>query len=265
MAPASAAAVGIVCCVDVALATPDALFGITEVRVGVAPTPISTHMVERDRAAPHAPLRADRRAVRCRRGGAHRPGARSGARPTRWRRGLAEVLDAILLGAPGRSRVTKLSFLGANGLLLDEREMEMLAHEGWTQRQSARATRARRRFARNAGRGGTRRRSNHSIREETMRRVAIGLFCALSLAATARAQERILHVGLREDPDLLDPTLGSSLCRPHRFCRPVRQAVRHRRQTEHRAHACDRVRMAGSDAPRRFISAPACSSRTGKS
>jgi enoyl-CoA hydratase/carnithine racemase len=29
----------------VAFATPDALFGLTEVRVGVAPTPISTHMV----------------------------------------------------------------------------------------------------------------------------------------------------------------------------------------------------------------------------
>ncbi len=36
---------GLVCCVDVALATPDAIFGLTEVRVGVAPTPISTHMV----------------------------------------------------------------------------------------------------------------------------------------------------------------------------------------------------------------------------
>ena len=43
-----------------------------------------------------------------------------------------------------------------------------------------------------------------------MRRLALGLFCALSLAANALAQERILHVGLREDPDLLDPTLGSS-------------------------------------------------------
>jgi methylglutaconyl-CoA hydratase len=36
---------GIACCVDVALATTQASFGITEVRVGVAPTPISTHMV----------------------------------------------------------------------------------------------------------------------------------------------------------------------------------------------------------------------------
>ncbi|HLY91160.1 MAG TPA: ABC transporter substrate-binding protein [Acetobacteraceae bacterium] len=43
-----------------------------------------------------------------------------------------------------------------------------------------------------------------------MRRFAFGLFCALWLVAPAMAQERILHVGLREDPDLLDPTLGSS-------------------------------------------------------
>src|SRR5512135_340357 len=43
-----------------------------------------------------------------------------------------------------------------------------------------------------------------------MSRFALGLFCALSLAVPALAQERILHVGLREDPDLLDPTLGSS-------------------------------------------------------
>jgi peptide/nickel transport system substrate-binding protein len=43
-----------------------------------------------------------------------------------------------------------------------------------------------------------------------MHRLALGLFCAVSLAAQAVAQDRILHVGLREDPDLLDPTLGSS-------------------------------------------------------
>jgi peptide/nickel transport system substrate-binding protein len=43
-----------------------------------------------------------------------------------------------------------------------------------------------------------------------MRRFAFGLLCAFSLAAPAMAQERILHIGLREDPDLLDPTLGSS-------------------------------------------------------
>jgi peptide/nickel transport system substrate-binding protein len=43
-----------------------------------------------------------------------------------------------------------------------------------------------------------------------MRRLALGLLVAASLAAQATSQERILHVGLREDPDLLDPTLGSS-------------------------------------------------------
>src|SRR6185503_4455179 len=40
--------------------------------------------------------------------------------------------------------------------------------------------------------------------------LALGLFCALSLTTQAFAQGSILHVGLREDPDLLDPTLGSS-------------------------------------------------------
>ena len=43
-----------------------------------------------------------------------------------------------------------------------------------------------------------------------MHRLALGLLCALSIAASATAQERVLHIGLRQDPDLLDPTLGSS-------------------------------------------------------
>jgi peptide/nickel transport system substrate-binding protein len=43
-----------------------------------------------------------------------------------------------------------------------------------------------------------------------MHRLAVGLFCALSLTTQAFAQAGVLHVGLREDPDLLDPTLGSS-------------------------------------------------------
>jgi methylglutaconyl-CoA hydratase len=50
---------------------------------------------------------------------------------------LAEVLDAIMLGAPGAIAKTKLSVLGANGRLVNEREVALLAHEGWTQRQSA--------------------------------------------------------------------------------------------------------------------------------
>jgi peptide/nickel transport system substrate-binding protein len=43
-----------------------------------------------------------------------------------------------------------------------------------------------------------------------MRSIALGLVCAVALATQALAQDKVLHVGLREDPDLLDPTLGSS-------------------------------------------------------
>ncbi len=127
---------GLVCCVDVALATPDAIFGLTEVRVGVAPTPISTHMV-------HAMgLRHTRRyaltgerfdaAEALRIGLVHEivPADSMDAK-------LGAVLDAIFMGAPEAIAVTKRSFLGANGLLLDERQMSLLAHESWTQRHSA--------------------------------------------------------------------------------------------------------------------------------
>src|SRR4051812_36795999 len=51
---------------------------------------------------------------------------------------------------------------------------------------------------------------SHWSGEASMRRLALGLFCALALTAQAFAQSSVLHVGLREDPDLLDPTLGSS-------------------------------------------------------
>lgn len=128
--------VGIACCVDVALATPDALFAISEVRHGIAPTPISTHMV-------HAiGLRQTRRYALT----GERFGAEEAARiglvhevvaADRMEARLAEVVEAILLGAPRAVAHTKLSFLGSNGWLLGEREEALLAHEGWMQRQSA--------------------------------------------------------------------------------------------------------------------------------
>jgi methylglutaconyl-CoA hydratase len=126
---------GIACCVDIALATPGALFGISEVRHGIAPTPISTHMVNAIgiRQARRYALTGERfgadEALRI--GMVHEvvPAAGIEAR-------LAEVLDAILLSAPGAIARTKLSMLGANGLVLDERDAELLAHEGWMQRQS---------------------------------------------------------------------------------------------------------------------------------
>jgi methylglutaconyl-CoA hydratase len=126
---------GIACCVDIALATPDAIFGISEVRHGIAPTPISTHMVNAIgiRQARRYALTGERFGAdeALRMGMVHEvvPAAQMEAR-------LAEVLDAIILSAPGAIARTKLSMLGANGLLLDEREAELLAHEGWMQRQS---------------------------------------------------------------------------------------------------------------------------------
>ncbi len=130
---------GMVCCVDVALAAPDSIFGLTEVRVGVAPTPISTHMV-------HAMgLRHTRRYALT----GERFDAKEAERiglvhevvaPDRMEARLAEVLDAVFLGAPDAITMTKRSFLGANGLLLDERQMSMLAHESAAQRHTQEAS-----------------------------------------------------------------------------------------------------------------------------
>ena len=126
---------GLVCCADVALATPAAIFGLTEVRVGVAPTPISTHMV-------HAMgLRHTRRyavtgerfdAAEAVRIGLVHEVVEAAALEAR----LAEVLDAIFLSAPTAIAVTKQSFLAANGWTLDERDMAQLANESWMQRAS---------------------------------------------------------------------------------------------------------------------------------
>ena len=127
--------VGIVCCVDVAFATPDSLFGITEIRVGVAPTPISTHMVNA------IGLRQTRRyavtgerfdAAEAMRIGLVHEVVEAAAMEAK----VAGVIDAIFLGGPNAIAMTKRSFLGANGLLLDERQVSMLSHEGWTQRYS---------------------------------------------------------------------------------------------------------------------------------
>jgi methylglutaconyl-CoA hydratase len=128
--------VGIVCCVDVAFATPDALFGITEVRVGVSPTPISTHMVNAIglRQTRRYALTGERFDAR----EAERIGLVHEVVPeTAMEEKVAGVLDAIFLSGPEAVAMTKRSFLGANGLLLDERQMTLLAHEGWTQRASA--------------------------------------------------------------------------------------------------------------------------------
>jgi methylglutaconyl-CoA hydratase len=128
--------VGIVCCSDVAFATPDAQFGITEIRVGVAPTPISTHMVNAIglRHTRRYALTGERFDAK----EAERIGLIHEIVPDdQMEARLAVVLEAIFLGSPTAISMTKSSFLGANGLLLDERQIAMLAHEGWTQRYSA--------------------------------------------------------------------------------------------------------------------------------
>ncbi len=130
--------VGVVCCVDVALATPDSLFGITEIRVGTAPTPISTHMV-------HAMgLRQTRRyaitgerfdaAEACRIGLVHEVVAADAVEAR-----LAEVIDAVLLGAPGAIAVIKNAILADNGLKLSDSQIKLMAFEHNRVRNSAEA------------------------------------------------------------------------------------------------------------------------------
>src|SRR6185312_12139301 len=115
-----------VCCVDVAFATPDAQFGITEVRVGVAPTPISTHMVNAIglRHTRRYALTGERfgAAEAMRIGLVHEVVAANAMEAK-----VAEVVDAIFLSGPNAIAMTKRSFLGANGLLLDDRQVAMLS------------------------------------------------------------------------------------------------------------------------------------------
>ncbi|HEX3574868.1 MAG TPA: enoyl-CoA hydratase-related protein [Rhodopila sp.] len=127
--------IGIVCCVDVAFATPDSQFGITEIRVGVAATPISTHMVNAIglRHTRRYALTGERFDAR----EAERIGLVHEVVPTDAMEAKLEgVLEAIFRGSPTAITMTKNSVLGANDLTLDERQVSMLAHEGWTQRAS---------------------------------------------------------------------------------------------------------------------------------
>jgi methylglutaconyl-CoA hydratase len=126
---------GMVCCVDVAIAAEDALFGLTEVRVGVAPSPISTHMVGA------MGLRHTRRyaitgerfnaAEALRTGLVHEVVTAA----TLHARG-AEIVAEILKSAPTAIARTKASFLAANGLVLEPARLQHLAHDSWLQRGS---------------------------------------------------------------------------------------------------------------------------------
>lgn len=127
---------GMVCCVDVALATPDAHFGLTEVRVGVSPSPISTHMVNAIglRHTRRYALTGERfdAAEALRINLVHEVVAEDAIEAR-----LAHILDETMLSGPTAMAATKDSFLGANGLKLDARAMSQLGHESASQRGSA--------------------------------------------------------------------------------------------------------------------------------
>ena len=128
--------VGLACCADVALAAPQAIFGVTEVRVGTAPTPISTHLV-------HAIgfRQARRYAITGERFGpeeALRIGLVHEVVTTeRMEARLAEVVDSVLRGAPGATATIKRALLADNGLALPESRMRLMAFEHNAARNSA--------------------------------------------------------------------------------------------------------------------------------
>ena len=126
---------GIACCVDVALATTAASFGITEVRVGVAPTPISTHMVHAMglRHARRYSITGERfdAAEALRIGLVHEV-----VEPEAADARLAARHAETLRSAPSAVAATKRSLLEANGLTLSESELRALAQDSWMQRAS---------------------------------------------------------------------------------------------------------------------------------
>jgi len=127
---------GVVCCCDVAIAEEGAIFGLTEVRVGVAPTPISTHMVHALglRQARRYALTGERfgAAEALRIGLVHEvvPADRLDAR-------VEEVVSEALMAAPGAVARAKASMLGATGWTLDAGTLAWLAHDSAMQRASA--------------------------------------------------------------------------------------------------------------------------------
>ncbi len=126
---------GLVACCDVAIAATDALFGLTEVRVGVAPSPISTHLVHAlgMRHARRYAITGERfdAAEALRIGLVHELAAPDALAA----RGEAIVAE-ILKSAPGAIARTKASLLAANGEVLDGARLQHLAHDSWLQRGS---------------------------------------------------------------------------------------------------------------------------------
>jgi methylglutaconyl-CoA hydratase len=127
---------GMVCCCDVAVAEEGAIFGLTEVRVGVAPTPISTHLVHALglRHARRYALTGERfDAAEARRIGL----VHEVVPPEALEARVEAIVEEILLAAPGAVARSKASLLASTGWTLSEAEMAALAHDSWMQRASA--------------------------------------------------------------------------------------------------------------------------------
>lgn len=127
---------GFLCCVDVALAAPEAVFSLAEVKAGIAPTPISTQLVHAigARQARRYALTGERfGAAEALRIGLVHEIVPTGALETRAEALIGEILAA----APKAVAVTKASLLNANGLALDMERAVVLADESWRQRSSA--------------------------------------------------------------------------------------------------------------------------------
>jgi methylglutaconyl-CoA hydratase len=127
---------GVVCCCDVAIAEEGAIFGLTEVRVGVAPTPISTHMVHAMglRHARRYALTGERfDAAEARRIGLVHDVVAADALEAR----VDAIVEELLLAAPGAIARSKASMLATTGWTLSEADMAGLAHDSWMQRASA--------------------------------------------------------------------------------------------------------------------------------
>jgi methylglutaconyl-CoA hydratase len=127
---------GLVCCVDIALATPNAIFGLGEVRAGVAPTPISRQLVQTIgmRQARRYAMTGERfsagEALRI--GLVHEVIATAAIEAR-----LEAVLIEVLAAAPGAAMVTKHSLLRANAMLQDFNTAAELADESAQQRASS--------------------------------------------------------------------------------------------------------------------------------
>ncbi|MCC7281133.1 MAG: enoyl-CoA hydratase/isomerase family protein [Acetobacteraceae bacterium] len=126
---------GLVACCDIAIAASDAIFGLTEVRVGVAPSPISTHLVAAMglRHARRYGISGERfDAAEAARIGLVHEVVEPDALESRGEAIVAEILKS----APGAIARTKASLLAANGLVLDGARLQHLAHDSWLQRGS---------------------------------------------------------------------------------------------------------------------------------